>query len=109
MKLIFETFVSVFIICICALLCACLISANIDVANARDAYSTYSQQLKDSNFSTNVVQAIRDDATLRGYIINITVHDNGEGDKSGNIELAYTYSIKLLGYSSTRYIRGYIS
>ena len=109
MKVVIETYVSVFVICICVVLCACLITADINVASARDAYTTYVLELQDSNFADDVVQACLDDATSRGYSINITVYDNGGGDRSGNIELQYDYSIGLIGYTTQRYIRGYVS
>ena len=109
MKIVFEAYISVFIISLCVLLCACLISADIEVAGARDAYATYTSQLQDSNFASKVIDACKADANVRGYTINITIYDDGTGNKSGNVELAYNYTIKALGYSATRYIRGYVS
>lgn len=109
MKIIFESYVSIFIICMCAVLCACLISADMDVANARDAYTTYMCQLQDSNFAPAVVSACREDAEMRGYKIEIETYDDGTGNRSGRINLSYTYTIKIIGYSTTRYVRGYVS
>lgn len=109
MKVAIETYVSIFIVCICALLCVCLISADMGVAGARDAYTTYVLQLQDSNFADGVVAACVSDATSRGYSINIEVYDNGNGDKSGTVELQYDYVIPVIGYATQRYIRGYAS
>lgn len=109
MKVAIEAYVSIFIICICALLCVCLISADMGVANARDAYTTYTLQLQDSNYADSVVEACKSDAASRGYIMNITVYELGDGSRSGTIELQYEYSIPVIGYSTQRYIRSYSS
>ena len=109
MKVAIEAYVSVFIICICALLCACLISADLSAASARDAYTTYTLQLQDSNYADNVIAACRNEAQMRGYTIDIIVYDEGNGNKSGSIELQYEYNIPVIGYSTRRYIRGYSS
>ena len=109
MKAAIEAYVSVFIICLCVLLCVCLISADLNVASARDAYTTYTLQLQDSNYADAVVSACRADATNRGYTLNITVHEIGDGSRSGSVEMQYEYYIPIIGYSAQRYIRGYSS
>lgn len=109
MKIIFETYVSIFIITLCVLLCAALIASDIDVANARDTYTTYTSQLQDSNFAAAVIEECKNDAKLRGYTVEITVYDDGTGNKSGYVKLGYDYHIKPLGYTTARYIRGYVS
>lgn len=109
MKIAIEAYVSIFIICLCLVLCACLISADLEVANARDAYTTYTLQLQDSNFADSVVQACKSDAEKRGYQIDISVYEDASGNKSGTVELQYEYSIPVIGYTAYRYIRGYAS
>lgn len=107
MKVAIEAYVSIFIICICALLCVCLISADIEVANARDAYTTYTLQLQDSNFADAVIVACKSDAASRGYVVNITMFEDDNGNRSGTVELQYDYTIPVIGYTTQRYIRGY--
>ena len=107
MKVAIEAYVSIFVICVCALLCVCLISADIGVASARDAYTTYTLQLQDSNFADSVIEACKNDAAIRGYAINITVHEGGDGNRSGSVELRYDYTIPVINYTTQRYIRGY--
>ena len=109
MKVTIEAYVSIFILFLCAALCICLISANIDVAGARDAYTTYTLQLQDSNYSSDVIAACIQDAANRGYTVNVTVYDLGNGQKSGTVELQYEYSLPIIGYTTQRYIRGYTS
>ena len=109
MKVAIEAYVSVFIICICVLLCVCMVSADLSVASARDAYETYTLQLQDSNYADSVVNACEADAASRGYNIDITVYDLGNGSKSGSVELQYEYHIPVIGYRAQRYIRGYSS
>ena len=109
MKVAIEAYVSIFIICICVLLCVCMVSADLGVASARDAYTTYTLQLQDSNYADSVVNACEADAASRGYDVNITVHDLGDGRKSGSVELQYEYFIPVIGYRAQRYIRGYVS
>lgn len=109
MKTAIEAYVSIFIVFICAILCVCLISANLSAAGARDAYTTYTLQLKDSNYANSVISACIADAESRGYTIDVEVYDLGNGQKSGTVELQYEYSIPILGYTAQRYIRGYSS
>lgn len=109
MKSAIEAYISVFIICICALLCACMITADLNVASARDAYATYVSELQDSNFADNVIESCKNDAISRGYTIDVTVYEDEIGNRSGSVILKYNYNIDLLGFSAPRYIRGYAS
>ena len=109
MKTAIEAYVSIFIVFICAILCVCLISANLSAAGARDAYTTYTLQLQDSNYANSVIAACTADAESRGYTIIVNVYDLGNGQRSGSVELQYDYSIPVLGYTTERYIRGYSS
>lgn len=109
MKVAIEAYISVMIICICALLCVCLISSDLKVANARDAYTTYVLQLQDSNFAGSVIAACVSDAESRGYTLNVETYDTGDGNMSATIELLYEYKIAVIGYTTDRVIRGYAS
>lgn len=109
MKAAIEAYISIFIVSICVILCACIISADLNTAGARDAYATYASELQDSNFADDVVEACKNDAVSRGYSIVINIYDDGLGDRSGDIELKYNYQIAFLGFNAPRYIRGYIS
>lgn len=109
MKIAIEAYASVFIICLCVLLGVCLITADLGVASARDAYETYTLQLQDSNYADTVAAACRADAANRGYVLNIVIHEIGDGSRSGSVEMQYEYSIPIIGYTAQRYIRGYTS
>ena len=109
MRTVVETYIAIFIICIGVLLGGYLIAADLNVADARDAYTTYISQLQDSNFADDVINACVVDAAQRGYLLNIQVNSTSYGDRSGSIELTYNYKIGILKIELPRTIRGYVS
>lgn len=109
MKIAIEIYVSIFILCVSTLLCVGFISADMDVAQARDDYSTYVQQIRDSNFSEIVISGCKSDALERGYTLDVSVHSTDDGSRACYVVLTYDYNIAVLNVSNTKYIRGYVS
>ena len=109
MKTAFEAFVSIFIITICVFVCAGIIAADFQAASARDAYSTYCSQLQDSNFSEVVVNECLRDAENRGYVLDISVYSDDNGNRSADIVLGYDFSIGIIEVFRNQIIRGHIS
>ena len=109
MKIVIEIYVSIFILCMAALLCIGFIEADVQVSQARDAHSMYVQQIRDSNYSDTVIEGCKKHAMENGYSLEVTLYDEESENPSCKAVLTYEYSIAVLNIRNSNYIEGYSS
>ncbi len=107
MKAGLEIYISIVLITVMAVLCSGFIVADIQAADARDAYYAYYNQIDNSDGATSVINACISDAGDAGYSLAV--------DKVGNQEnfmykltFRYPYRISILGINKTHTIVGYV-
>lgn len=109
MKVVIEIYVSILILCITALMCIGFISADVQVAQARDSYASYMQQIRDSNYSEFIIDECKASALANGYELTVILYEDGAGNRSCDATLKYEYRIAILNVENVKYIRGYSS
>ena len=72
MKLLIENYLSIFLVTICAMLCTSFIRSELEINNARDFHSYCIAVIEASDFDTEAMNKCKEEATKRGYELNIT-------------------------------------
>lgn len=109
MKIAIEVYISLFILCLTVALGIGLISSDLAVMDARDAYYSYANELQESNFADAVIDACIADATESGHSLSISINEDDNRNRSADISLSYKYKIPVLGISQNKIIEGYIN
>lgn len=72
MRLLIENYLSIFLVTICTLLCTSFVKSEIEINNARDFHSYCIAVIEASDFDSEAIQKCKDEATERGYTLNIS-------------------------------------
>lgn len=108
MKAGLEIYISIVLITIMAVLCSSFIVADLNAADARDAYNSYYVQIDNSDCATSVINACIADAGDSGY--QLSVEKVGTTEKPlYKIQFSYPYKISVLGVNTTHDIVSYIA
>ena len=108
MSQVFKTYLTLFLIFLGVLILIGIITADIDVSNARD-YKNYAiDQIENSNLSDSVIEACKTNAKTYNYDLE-TKSIKDEAGKTITVEvlLKYNYSIKLVNVLRQHELRGY--
>lgn len=109
MKIAIELFASLFILVVTVAICIGIISSDLTVMDARDYYQSGVNQLQESNFADNVIDAWIEDANKEGYSVYITIQETPEGKRSAWVTMKYYYKIAPLGIKQEKVIEGYVN
>lgn len=114
MKLAIETFVSIIIIVMMALLGTGYITASLDTQNAQRYHASVITEVEAGHFSERVIQSCIDQAKVNGYQmedgssgLRIETAGKSEEKKIAEVTLTYQYSIPLLNLFLKHEIVGY--
>ena len=108
MKAGLEIYISIVLITIMAVLCSSFIIADLNSADARDAYYAYYTQIDNSDCATSVINACIADAGDSGY--QLSVEKIGTTEKPMyKLTFIYPYKITMLGINKSHDIVGYIA
>lgn len=136
MKLLIETFVSVFLLSVAVLVCGQMIGSQLQINEAKDFHAACVGLIETSNFEPFVMESCKQKATERGYELLVETTDRerflcqdcntilstevttcticGGKDiyhykrqRMGMVELGYTVKIPLLGTQKQGVVNGY--
>lgn len=131
MKEVFESWLGVFFLALLMITGLSIISAGIDARNADAAKTSYIAEIENSNFSSEVIGAVIDDAKASGYDITVDLYHSalrsgtsydrsvtkgirtaaGVGDTSNvymaKVKLDFDYSFSILNVVTPHTIFGY--
>jgi len=108
MSQVFKTYLTLFLIFLGVLILIGIITADIDVSNARD-YKNYAiDQIENSNLSDSVIEACKANAKTYNYDLETkSIKDDGGKTITVEVLLKYNYSIKLVNVLRQHELRGY--
>ena len=111
MSTIIKSYTSIILIIIAALTLGGIISATIDVRNARDYHAAIVDEIEESNHAQDVIDMCKEEAKKNGYelIVESYQSDSDEGNDSmiSKVTLKYNYKINFLKIKSNHEIIGY--
>ena len=108
MKYIVEAF-SVLLVVVCNLfLCVSMLTANADVAAAKEFKADVVAEIENSDFNPLVIEACRQQAEQQGYQLEVVTSRYGTGGEGNlaQVKLSYEYRIPFLGVTQQRVTRG---
>lgn len=108
MKAGLEIYISIVLITIMAVLCSSFIVADLNAADARDAYYSYYIQIDNSDCASSVINACIADAGSSGYELSVTKVGTTEKPLY-KIQFTYPYKITMLGIDKKHDIVSYIA
>lgn len=116
MRLLFETFLGVFLIMITAFVNVQMVLTNVQISSAREYHETVIERIENSGLSEDVANAlVSETAKNTGYELTVTAVDGYEDSNSYHVSLKYAVSSPLYEIfskqDSTQYaiIDGYAS
>ena len=107
MKAGLEVYISIVLITIMAVLCAGFIVADVDAADARDAYYAYYTEIENSDCAPSIINACISDAGDAGYKLVIDKVGDSE-NMLYKLTFTYPYKISILGINKSHTIVGYV-
>ena len=108
MSQVFKTYLTLFLIFLGVLVLIGIITADIDVSNARDYKNYVIDQMENSNLSESVIKACETDAKTYNYNLETkSIKDDKGKIIAVEVLLKYNYSIKLLNVLREHELRGY--
>jgi hypothetical protein len=108
MKAGLEIYISIVLITIMAILCSSFIVADLNAADARDAYYSYCVQIDNSDCAESVINACIADAGASGYKLSVSKEGTTENPLY-KLQFTYPYKITMLGIDKDRNIVSYIA
>lgn len=98
MEEIFKMVLSIFLILVMGLTAAGIISASIDVSNAKSFQQNAVNQIENANFSPSVIEGCKKSAEKKGYTLTDSnyVYDEFGNTKMVELVLEYDYKIPFL-------------
>lgn len=108
MKYIIEIFSVLLMLAWNVFLCIGILDASADVAAAKEYKAAVVSEIENSNFNPNVIAGCIQEATDRGYILEITtcMHEEERSSRMAEICLTYDYTIPVLGIARQEVTRG---
>ena len=108
MSQVFKTYLTLFLIFLGVLVLIGIITADIDVSNARDYKNYVIDQMENSNFSESVIKACEANAKTYNYNLETKSIKNDIGKIIAvEVLLKYNYSIILIDVLREHELRGY--
>lgn len=136
MKLLIESYISIFIITLSILICSSFITAEMDMNNARDFHASCVALIETTDFDEEIISNCIKEAKDRGYTLDVaeikpsqfvcsdcgifydsnlyscpncnsTNIDSYSMSRLYSVELEYSINIKILGISKIGLINGY--
>jgi len=108
MEQVFKTYLTLFMIFLGVLILIGIITANIDISNARDFKYSVIDQMENSNLSDRVIEACKMNAKTYNYKLETkSIKDDTGKTMAVEVLLRYDYSIKLLNVLREHELRGY--
>ena len=108
MSQVFKTYLTLFLIFLGVFVMIGIITADINVSNARDYKNYVIDQMENSNLSDSAIEACKTNAKSYNYDLETkSVKDNTGKTIAVEVLLKYNYSIKLINVLSQHEIRGY--
>lgn len=110
MGTIIKVYTAIFLVLMVVFVSIGILSAMLDVQNARDYHSIVVGEIENSNHSPSVIAAQKAQAEQNGYILEVIprTYSNGQYEDIGSkVVLKYKYSIPFLNISSEKEIVGY--
>ena len=108
MSQVFKTYLTLFLIFLGVFVLIGIITADIDVSNARDYKNYVIDQMENSNLSESVIKACETNAKTYNYNLETkSIKDDIGKIIAVEVLLKYNYSIKLINVLSQHEIRGY--
>jgi len=108
MSQVFKTYLTLFLIFLGVLVLIGIITADIDVSNARDYKNYVIDQMENSNLSESVIKACETDAKTYNYNLETkSIKDDKGKIIAVEVLLKYNYSIILIDVLSEHELRGY--
>ena len=103
-----KTYLTIFLIAICCLICVGVIKANNDTTNAQRFHQNVVKEIEESNMSDSVISACAVDAASNNYTLQMNKITDGQGETvMVEVILKYKYSIPVLNVLSNHEIRNY--
>jgi hypothetical protein len=107
MKAGLEIYISIVLVTIMAVLCSTFIIADVNAADARDAYYAYYTEIDNSDCAQSVINACIADAGDSGYELQVEKVGSAEAPLY-KLTFTYPYKISMLGINKSHDIVGFI-
>jgi len=105
MKIAVELFTLVMVVTVSCIMFASMISIAVQNADARDYYNTVRNRVEDSNYNNQVIRECEEEASQKGYILNVRDVTVDTKNPSKLMTMEYNVSIpvyKIFGKSVDR-------
>lgn len=108
MKQIIGAFCTLFVLALNMFVCAGVIAASGQAAEAKEFQADVIAEIENSNFNQNVIDGCISQASAAGYDLRLTSHiyDADNNIQTAEVRLSYTYTIPVLGIESSKTVRG---
>lgn len=87
---------------------AAVLTFGAEAAAAKEYKAAVIAEIENSNFNPNVIAGCRQEATRRGYLLEVqcSTYDEEQDIRSARVRLSYSYEIPLLGISGQKMTEG---
>ena len=105
MIILIETFLSVILITFSCLLFSSIIGGCMSINNARNYYAAVVERVENSDYSEEVIQMVRTEASEKGYELEIEPYSTKDGEPCYFVSLSYEVDypvFHLFGTSVTK-------